>query len=134
MEAIVGIPAVERGPKIPNLSLVSATRLLDFVTLLLWMFPDVERLLSKLLEHGTADIQCSVQGPLVSSIVLCMRNEIRVRNLIGQHGLLVETVPHILHTYIRNVENQRVSDLSSEHHRRWTLVQRSPQLLPQQSS
>ena len=98
------------------------------------MFPDVGKRLSTLLEHGTADIQYSVQGPLVSSIVLCMRNEIRVRNLVVQHGLLVETVPHILHTYIRSVENQRVFDLSNEHHRQWTSVQLSPQLSLQQSS
>ena len=35
VEAIVDIPAVERGPRIQNLNLVSATRLSDFVTLLL---------------------------------------------------------------------------------------------------
>ena len=134
MEAIVGIPAVERGPKIPNPSLVSAMRLLDFVTLLLWMFPDAGKKLSTLLEHDIADIQYSVQGSPVSPTALCMRNEIRVRNPIGQHDLLVETVRHILHTYIRSVENQRVFDLSNEHHRRWILVQLSPQLSLQQSS
>ena len=134
MDVIVGIPAVEHGPRIQNLNLVSATRLSDFVTLLLQMFPDVGKKLSTLLEHDTADIQCSVQGSPVSPTALCMRNEIRVRNLIGQHVLPVEMVPHILHTCTRSVENQRVSDLSSEHHRQWTLVQLSPQLLPQQSS
>ena len=98
------------------------------------MFPDVGKKLSTLLEHDTADIQYSDQGSPVSPIALCMRNEIRVRNLIGQHDLLVETVLHILRTYIQSVENQRVFDLSNEHHRRWIVVQLSPQLLPQQSS
>ena len=133
-EVIVGKPAVERGPRIPNLSLVSATRLLDFVTLLLWMFPDVGKKLSTLLEHDTVDIQYSVQGSPVLPTALCMRNEIRVRNPNGQHVLPVGTVRHILRTYFRSVENQRVFDLSNEHHRRWILVQLSPQPLPQQSS
>ena len=127
-EAIVGKPAVERGPRIPNLSLVSATRLLDFVTLLLWMFPDVEMLLSKLLEHDTADTQCSVQGPLLASTVPCMRNGIHVHSPVEQPDLLAGMVTNTLHTCIRNVGNQRVSDLSNEHHRLWTVVQTSPQL------
>ena len=75
VEAIVGIPAVERGPKIPNLSLVSVMKLLGFVILLLWMFPDVDMLLSKLLERDKTDIRYWLLGPPLASIVPCTSNE-----------------------------------------------------------
>ena len=77
-EVIVGKPAVERGPRILNLNLVSAMMLLDSEVPPMWMFPDVGMQPSILLEHDKADIQCSVLGLLLASIVPCTSNEKRV--------------------------------------------------------
>ena len=84
MAVIVGKPAVERGPRILNLNLVSATKLLDFEIPPLLMFPDVDMQLSILLEHDKADIQCSGLGLLRASIVPCTSNEKRVHIPIEQ--------------------------------------------------
>ena len=56
-EVILGIPAVELGPRILNLNLVSAMKLLDFEVPPLLMFPDVDMPLSKLLVLDKTDIQ-----------------------------------------------------------------------------
>ena len=86
-EVILGKPAVERGPRILNLNLVSAMMLLDSEVPPLWMFPDVGMQLSRRLEHDKADILCSGLVLRRASIVPCTRNEKRVRILIGQPHL-----------------------------------------------
>ena len=83
-EVIVGKPAVERGPRILNLNLVSAAKLLDFEVPPLLMFPDVDMQLSKLLERDKADIQYFVLDPPLASIVPCTSSERHVRIPIEQ--------------------------------------------------
>ena len=74
-EVLLGRPAVELGPRILNLNLVSAAKLLDFEVPPLLMFPDVDMQLSKLLERDKVDIHCWLLGPPLASIVPCTSNE-----------------------------------------------------------
>ena len=75
-EVILGIPAVELGPRILNLNLVSAVKLLDFEVHPLLMFPDVDMLTSKRLVRDIADTLYWLQSPPLASTVPCMCNEI----------------------------------------------------------
>ena len=74
-EVILGKPAVELGPRILNLNLVSAAKLLDFEVPPRLMFPDVDMLLSKLPERDKADIRYWLLGPPLASIVPCTSSE-----------------------------------------------------------
>ena len=73
-EVILGIPAVERGPRILNLNFVSASKLQNYEVPPLRMFPDVGMQPSILLEHDKADIQCSVLQSRLASTVPCTSN------------------------------------------------------------